>query len=75
MELCLEETFENRQLLKKQSKNELNRRNANVYEIVPYINQTCISVRWVYSLKEVDKGPVPKAHLVPTDLKKTIKTL
>ena len=37
----------------------------NVYEVVPYNNQTCISVRWVCSLKE-NPGSTskPKVRLV-----------
>ena len=37
----------------------------NVYEVVPYNNQKCISVRWVCSLKKNPGGTSkPKARLV-----------
>ena len=36
----------------------------NVYETVENQNQECISLRWVSSIKQTDKGSKPKAHLV-----------
>ena len=36
----------------------------NVYETVENHNQKCISVRWVCSVKQTDKGSKPKALLV-----------
>ena len=36
----------------------------NVFEVIPYSNQKCISLRWVRSFIETSNGPEPKAHLV-----------
>ena len=33
----------------------------DVYEVVPYSNQKCISVKWVCSVKEAINGPQEKA--------------
>ena len=36
----------------------------DVYEVVPYSNKKCISVKWVCFVKETINGPQEKARLV-----------
>ena len=35
----------------------------NVFTVIPYSNQKCISVPWACSFKETSNGAKPKAHL------------
>ena len=38
-------------------------KDKNIF-VIPYLNQKCISVRWVCSLKETSNSAEPKARLV-----------
>ena len=35
----------------------------NVFKVIPYSNQKCISVPWACCFKETSNGANPKAHL------------